>query len=227
MSMVKQAVRIQYEGRAGREYHARVHGSSPQTADTVARERARKLQPLVRPGDAVFEYGVGTGLNLRHLRCRRRIGFDISDAGRAECVSAGIEFVTSLDEVPADMSVAICHHVLEHVPDPLECLEQMYGRLRAGGRLILCVPFETHRSYRHYVPGDQNHHLFSWNALSLGNLVTVAGFSVTRVRVHPFGYERRLSVLSEVAGDRAYRLGLALARALRPANELLLEAAKP
>ena len=176
MNNAKQRVRAGYEGEAGCEYHAKVHRQSLPIADAVAKQRARKFQPFVRLDDSVFEFGVGTGLNLRFLHCRRRIGYDISEAGRAVCQSAGIEFVTSLDDVDHDVSVAICHHTLEHVPDPLECLEQLRRLLPVNGRLIVCVPFETHRSHRYYTPNDPNRHLFSWNPLSLGNLVTAAGF---------------------------------------------------
>jgi SAM-dependent methyltransferase len=193
----------------------------------VARERARKLQPFVRAEDAVFEYGVGTGLNLRFMTCRRRIGYDVSHAGRAACEAAGIEFVEDLSEVPRGMSVAICHHVLEHVPDPLECLGQLRDILAVGGRLIMCVPFETFASYRRYVPGDPNHHLYSWNALTLGNLATAAGFSVTDARVRPFGYEQRLAPLAQYAGMWAYRGGLAIVRTLHPADEVFLQAVRP
>jgi hypothetical protein len=140
------------------------------------------------------------------------------------CQSAGIEFVTSLDDVDDDVSVAICHHTLEHVPDPLECLEQLRRLLPVNGRLIVCVPFETHRSYRSYTPNDPNRHLFSWNPLSLGNLVTAAGFCVDDVRISPFGYEQRLAPLYVRAGSWAYQLSLASLRALRPADEVLLRA---
>lgn len=224
MEDVKQAVLTRYEGQAGRDYHAKVHGAAAPVADTVARQRVRKFQPLVRPGDTVFEYGVGTGLNLRHLKCRRRIGYDLSDAGRQSCEAAGIEFLTSLAHVPGDIDLVICHHVLEHVPDPLACLKTLFDLLPPGGGLVLCVPFETHRSYRRYVPGDQNQHLFSWNALTLGNLVAAAGFSDIDVRVAPFGYEQRLAFLAPRAGTAAYRAALWMARHLRPANELFLVA---
>lgn len=227
MTSIKQAVRTRYEGRAGGEYHTKVHARSSQIADIVARQRARKFQPLVRAADNVFEFGVGTGLNLRYLRCRRRIGYDVSEFGRATCESAGIDFVSDLMQVDGDISVVLCHHALEHVPDPLECLAQMHQLLPPRGKLILCVPFETHSSYRHYVPGDPNHHLFSWNALTLGNLVTAAGFSVDEVRIRPFGYEQRLAFLCRYAGSWAYRLGLAVARSLRPTNEIFLQATKP
>ncbi|MDO8484535.1 MAG: class I SAM-dependent methyltransferase [Candidatus Limnocylindrales bacterium] len=226
MATAKDVVRTQYQGEAGHQYHAVVHNGNDEVSDIVARHRVRKFQPLVHPDDIVFEYGVGTGLNLRHLKCRRRVGYDLSEAGRAECERAGIEFVSDLSGASPDVSVVICHHALEHVPDPLDSLEQMHALLRPGGRLILCVPLETLRRYRRYVPNDPNHHLFSWNALTLGNVVTAAGFVVRSVRIAPFGYEQRLAVLSRYLGDQAYRCGLAVVRTLRPADEVCLQASR-
>jgi hypothetical protein len=226
MASARSIVRQRYEGSAGRKYHESVHSRSNDVAAVVARHRVRKFQPHVRPSDVVLEYGVGSGFNLQYLRCQRRIGFDASESCRSPCERAGIEFIASLTDVPVTPSMIICHHTLEHVPDPFACLEQMRDLLAIGGRLILCVPFETHSLYRRYVPDDPNHHLFSWNALTLGNLVSDAGFVVDHVRINPFGYEQRLAPLARLLGDRAYRLGLACIRTIRPADEVFLLAAR-
>jgi SAM-dependent methyltransferase len=226
MHTAKDAVRSRYVGEAGHDYHARVHASTPSVAEVVARQRVRKFLPFIGPNDTVLEYGVGTGLNLRYLSCRRRIGYDVSDAGRAACEQAGIDFTSDLSTVRGEVSVVICHHVLEHLPDPLQSLEEMKRVLGPGGRLILCVPYETMGKYRRFVAGDRNHHLFSWNALTLGNLVEAAGFAVESARISPFGYEQRLAGLAQHVGAGAYRVGLAIVRTLRPADEVFLLATR-
>ncbi len=90
-----------------------------------------------------------------------------------------------------------------------------------GGRLLLYVPFEVNRRYRRYRPGDPNRHLFSWNALTLGNLAAEAGLAVERVRIRPFGYEQRLAKLTRF-GWPVYRLVLWAARLIRPCDEIEL-----
>jgi hypothetical protein len=67
--------------------------------------------------------------------------------------------------------------------------------------LLLYVPYEKERRYRAFDPQEINHHLYSWNVQSLGNLVTANGFEIVSARTRRFGYERR-------AADLAYRLGL-------------------
>jgi SAM-dependent methyltransferase len=222
-----QSVHDRYTGEAGRDYQRSVHSDDDFTQSVVARSRRRKLQPFVRADDDVLEFGAGTCLNLRGLECRSKTGYDLSDAGRDTARRHGIEFVTELDALAGrQFSVVLCHHVLEHVADPLGTLVRMRELVKPGGRLVLSVPFETHRMYRRYFPGEPNHHLFSWNALTLGNLVHDAGFEVIESRISPFGYEQRLAPLAKLH-DVAYRCGLALVRTLRPANEVFLVGRKP
>lgn len=221
----KSVVIERYQGEHGHAYHSRVHREDGFTQEIVSQQRARKLQPFIKPDDRVLEYGVGTGLNLRHVRCRQRVGFDLSDYGREICEQNGIEFVTSLEDAGGGFDVVVCHHTLEHVPDPLNCLQEMFEQLAEGGTLLLFVPFETMRMYRNYFPHEPNQHLFSWNALTLGNLVSSSGLQVHEARVIPFGYEQRLAPLAR-AGKLAYHLALQAVRMVRPADEVFCRAAK-
>ncbi len=220
----KQSVRQNYMGERGDNYHTKKHSSVSYVQDIVAL-RARKIKPLIKADDSILEFGVGTGINLLHLQCRRRIGYDPSTAGRDTCTSAGIEFVSDIALVKGkQFSAVLCHHVLEHVPDPYNVLEQIWQLLLVGGRLLLFVPFESNR-YRRFYLNDIDQHLFSWNVLTLGNLITSVGFTVDRAEVHPFGYEQKLAFLSKY-GLPCYHLGLWMIRKLMPADEVLLVATK-
>lgn len=207
------------------EYHREVFSADPFVAEAVARQRARKLSRVIAPEDTVFEYGVGTGLNLRFLTCRRRVGYDVSESAGEHCRQFGIEHVADLADLAGEtFSVVLCHHVLEHTADPVGTLRELGRCLSPDGRLIVYVPFEFNRRYRRYWPDDPNRHLFSWNCLTLGNLVSAAGFTVTRAAVHGYGYEQRLARLARL-GMGLYRLALAAARLLRPCDEVELIAA--
>lgn len=205
-------------------YHRAVFSADPFVMEVLARRRTRKLQRLIRPEDSVFEYGVGTGLNLRFLDCRRRVGYDVSPASADHCRRFGIEPAADLAELDGQhFDVVLCHHVLEHLTDPLAALRTLQPLVAPSGRLLLYAPYEFNRRCRRYRPGDPNRHLFSWNGLTLGNLVTAAGFVVERTRLRAYGYEQRLAKFAK-AGRATYRLALRLANLLRPCREIELVA---
>ena len=68
--------------------------------------------------------------------------------------------------------------------------------LRPGGKLLLFVPFERERRYRIYRPDEPNHHLYSWNVQTLGNLMTELGFELLDGKVACFGYDRIAAVIA-------------------------------
>jgi SAM-dependent methyltransferase len=218
--------RAVYRGAAGNTYFKTLDGDAF-TQAVVARERARKVQPHVRSDDRVLEYGVGGGYNLRFVRCRERWGYDLNEAGRDACVDAGIRFVTDPGALtPASFDVVVCHHVLEHVPDPMRTIQELETLARPGGTVLIFVPFETRRRYREHRPDDPNHHLFSWNVQSLGNLLSRSGLHLDTIGVRAFSYERRLAPLARL-GTGAYRLGLTVLRRLRREDELFARLTRP
>lgn len=206
------------------EYHQEVFSFDPFVEDVLARQRARKLQRLVSPDDSVLEYGVGTALNLRYLACDSRTGCDVCGSSREYCRRYGIEYVAELRDLQGrTFSVVLCHHVLEHLRDPLGTVCELKSALSPEGRLILYVPLETGRRYRRCRRNDRNRHLYSWNCQSLANLVAAAGLKPASVRARPYGYEQRLAPVAKL-GMPTYRAALALARLLVPCDEVELVA---
>jgi SAM-dependent methyltransferase len=219
-----------YEGESGRRYHGAKRAIPNAALPWVARLRAEKLAPNVRSGDVVLEYGVGYGWNLAALSCRRRIGFDVATFLAPEVRASGIEFVAetgSLAEGLAD--VVICHHTLEHVLSPPDALGEIRRLLRSGGSMLLFAPFEKEKRYRRFDPDEPNHHLYSWNAQTLGNLVTDLGFQLRAAGVGRFGYDRFAAVWAcrLRLGEAGFRFIRGLAQALRPAHEVRVVATKP
>jgi SAM-dependent methyltransferase len=203
------------------QYHANVFSADPFVRATIARNRALKLQPLIGAQDRLLEYGVGIGLNLRDLRCRERVGYDLSGYGREACEAEGIAFTDDLESLSGrQFDTVLCHHVLEHVPCPLETLQVIRGLLAPGGRLILVVPFERGRRFRRYAAGDIDRHLYSWHPLALGNLLDEAGMAVSSISLGPTGAEQRLAPLAR-AGFATYRLGMWVLRLLVPMKEII------
>jgi len=216
-----------YRGAAGRHYHEVKRGVPPMALPWVLRARAEKLQPLIQPAGVVFEYGTGAGWNLALLRCARRIGMDVAEFLRPEVEAHGIEFVTTTQSFPdAVADVVIGHHALEHVLDPVAALAEMRRLLKQEGRLLLWVPFEDERRHRRFERGEKNHHLYSWNPQTLGNLVEECGFRVQTARLAHYGWERfaAANAVRLGLGERGFRLLHRLLVLLRPLREVHIQA---
>lgn len=218
-----------YQGEAGLAYHHGKRGIPPEAFPWIARLRAEKFAPHVRASDVVVEFGVGAGWNLAELKCARRIGFDVADLLEAGLRERDIEFVresAALADASAD--VVICHHMLEHALDPAASLAEIRRVLKPGGKLLLHVPFEEEPRYRKHDPAEPNHHLFSWNAQTLGNLVTECGFKLESAGIGQFGYDRAAAAWAcrLRLGERGFRLLRSLAHLVLPASEVRVVAVR-
>lgn len=214
-----------YRGQPGREYHGKKRGLRPECLDWVMAHRAAKFQQYVRPGDVVCELGVGTGWNLGRLNCARRIGVDPSDFLKEPLAVLKIEWLEKIELVPdAVADVTICHHALEHVLEPAATLRQIARILKPGGRLILHVPWERERRHARYRAADPNHHLYTWNAQNLGNLVSVLGYRIEALAVRRYGYDRFAANTAARLrlGQPGFRLLRTLLIGLRPLHEVEL-----
>jgi SAM-dependent methyltransferase len=195
----------------------------------VSRQRAKKIQPYVRPSDVVFEYGVGSGLNLASLTCRARHGFDINLSSADDARRHGVEVIDSCDGIEAAYDVVICHHVLEHLLAPLETLAILRRLLRVGGKLLLFVPYEEQRRYQRYMPNDQNHHLYAWTPHTLANLVVESGFKLRSATLGKFGYNRVAARLATALhlGEAGFQFLWRCAHLIRREREVRLVAVRP
>lgn len=93
-----------------------------------------------------------------------------------------IRVVTEIAAVRGLFDLIMVNHVLEHLDDPLQLLEQCRGLLAPGGRLIVAVP--NFSSLQAVVGGagwfhlDLPIHLFHFSEEGLVSLLTKAGLNV-------------------------------------------------
>ena len=227
--LLEQAQR-HYQGEAGRRYQQFKRGIPDSAIGWIARLRAEKLAPSIRPTDVVLEYGVGLGWNLAALQCRRKIGFDVADFLEPSVRALGIEYIADTKTIAdGTMDVVLCHHTLEHVPDPPAVLREIRRLLAPTGKLLLFVPLEREARYNHFIPDEPNHHLFSWNTQTLGNLVRELGFDVAQAGTGEFGYSRRAAIWASKfrLGETGFRALRRLLHVLKPAREVRIIAVKP
>ena len=217
-----------YRGDAGRVYHEQKRGVPDVALPWVAAARAKKISPYIKISDTVFEYGVGWGWNLAALKCGRKVGFDIADAVREKVKGQGIEFIAPGQMQDGSVDVVICHHTLEHLADPVAALKKMRRILKPGGKLLLFVPFERESKYTRFERDEANHHLYSWNVQTLGNLVEECGYRVAEGKVAPFGYDRFAAVLAARLhlGSFGFRFVRSCLHVVKPAFEVRVVAVK-
>ena len=89
-----------------------------------------------------------------------------------------LDFVAHLDALPMDdatYDAVLCTQVLEHVPNPQECLREMARVLKAGGKLFLTVPMAQSE---HQAPYD----FFRYTSFGLKHLCDQAGFGDLVIR---------------------------------------------
>ena len=94
--------------------------------------------------------------------------------------------------------------------------------LAPEGKMLLVVPFETERRYRRFDAREPNHHLFSWNPQTFGNLLGVAGLHIDSLTWNRYGYDRFAAVGSSRLGlgERGYRVLRASLEILRPLRQI-------
>src|SRR5919199_1905686 len=108
----------------------------------------------------VLDYGCGLGQNIYYMP--NAAGYDISQFGVEFCRRKGINATNHLDELADEgFDVVLSAHVLEHHPHPKTMLEEIYSKLKKGGKLILVLPYERHGKAKFEL--DLNQHLFTWN----------------------------------------------------------------
>jgi 2-polyprenyl-3-methyl-5-hydroxy-6-metoxy-1,4-benzoquinol methylase len=105
-----------------------------------------RKQGLLHPHTNVLDVGCSTGMFLRVLMdqgCQNVVGVDLSLEQVTHCRDVNkIRAFRELSEIPLgeNFDLVSLYAVLEHVPNPVEVLQQSVRRLRHGGHLIIDVP---------------------------------------------------------------------------------------
>ena len=155
--------------------------------------RIKRLARKVRAHGARF-LDVGCGDSLVLARCPElplvRVGLDSSfDALAAAQRRGGLGLVQgSLKRMPfpdGSLNVITLFHVLEHVAEPIPCLQEIRRVLAVGGWLTVQVPnvtsFQRKLFGRRWAGFDVPRHLVNYSSKNLRMLLEQNGFVVHRV----------------------------------------------
>jgi len=136
------------------------------------------------PGSAVLDFGCGSGEILDVLQDLGWTTYGIEPAAKQAFVRH-----RELRDIPssATFDLAVAHHVLEHVADPLGILRALFASLKPGGLLFVSVPrldtLAQHRDY-HYCINDRAH-IVSYTTDAMAALMGMAGFEAIPLNPPP------------------------------------------
>jgi 2-polyprenyl-3-methyl-5-hydroxy-6-metoxy-1,4-benzoquinol methylase len=177
-----------YLGKSGEDYFAWQQGA----AFRAGRLQARMFGDYVKSEDNVLDFGCGGGFFLKAIHCSTKSGVEVNPAARKTCIENGIPATGEISTVPtSSVSLVTSIHSLEHVLQPLTVLEELHRVLHHGGRLLVCTPIDHWWTFRRYERNDIHHHLFTWTAQNLGNLISEAGFEVESIKTWTFAWPPR------------------------------------
>jgi SAM-dependent methyltransferase len=200
-----------YQGEAGNKYFdAKFDGRM-----SLGRQfQAEYFLPFCNESLVLVDFGCGDGTTLRNLPAKQKFGVEINPACHEKIenlnksVDVPIKIQTDLSELESETAdLVTSNHCLEHVPSPLESLQQVCRVLKPGGTFVLVVPFDDWRTKqnRDWVPDDTDQHLFTWCPRSLGNIMLRAGFEIQSCRVSSQAWSPRFFFVDRYFGRTAFK----------------------
>lgn len=174
--------------------------------NTVKRRSFKRKESLFKSGNSpksILDIGAGTGEFLLYCQNQNHIitGTEPNDEAREVARQNGIILHESIDEiVDQKYDVITMWHVLEHVPNLFDCLNQLKSMLKEDGKILIAVPnFKSYDAeyYKEYWAAyDVPRHLWHFSQKSIQNLFS--SMNMNLVKTHPLKYDSfYVSLLSE------------------------------
>uniref|UniRef100_A0A832DG86 Class I SAM-dependent methyltransferase n=1 Tax=Ignavibacterium album TaxID=591197 RepID=A0A832DG86_9BACT len=206
-------------------YHTVFHDKVLNSEEHYLLRSKLSLKRYFQPEDIdkkILEFGVGTGYNS--FLFHNKYGFDISKFALDFVKKKGFITYNNLDDIPENFfDIVLISHVLSNVTDPYQTLLRCRNYLVPGGKLILIIPYEHNKKVELKLSPSQ--HLFSWNFLTINNLLFSSGFNVIKnKKIFAAGYYKT-SFLANI-NFKLWDFSVALVGFLSNKSELLIEAIK-
>lgn len=154
-----------------------------------------KFEKYIKENDNVLDFGCGGGYLLNNIKtCGKKIGVEINPIAREQAKDSGIICFKNIKEVEDNsIDVLISNHALEHVDDPILCINEFRRVVKNGGKIVIVVPHEISDELN---PCDINKHLFTWSPQNLYNLLIEGKIDVVNCErmyhAWPLGYKEIL-----------------------------------
>lgn len=161
------------------------------------------LSEGLSPGARVLDVGCGRGVLLTSFADR---GFEIHGIEMCEAAIEGADPRAQI-QIVHELAAAkypdqhfdrvVIWHVLEHLPNPRETMQEIYRILKPGGRVVVAVPnfssLQSRWARAAWFHLDLPRHLFHFPVAALGTLLENTGFRCLSthhfsLRQNPFGW---------------------------------------
>jgi 2-polyprenyl-3-methyl-5-hydroxy-6-metoxy-1,4-benzoquinol methylase len=190
-----------------KEYHApyveQGQAIHPHQLSHFADLMTARLRQFNQAGVRFLDVGCSTG---RALRLATTIGFDavgVDYSKWAADYSRQLGFETRHGSLLGQwderevFEVIHCSHTIEHVPDPIAYIAEMYRLLKPGGQLMLAMP--NYASVPRVMLGEKwptwclDSHLWQFTASQMRSILRRAGFTIFSCRtLHGYTPDSRL-----------------------------------
>lgn len=193
----------EYYGNSGKKFK----GFVERIVRLVGARHAHFLARRLSPGARVLDVGCGRGITLSALADAgfEAHGFEVSqDAVEGLDPRIQTRVAPSLSEAnyPAEsFDKVMLWHVLEHVRQPREVMQEVFRILKPGGYAVVAVPnfssWQSRWADNAWFHLDLPRHLTHFPAAALGQLLSDIGFECGRahhfsLRQNPFGWVQSL-----------------------------------
>lgn len=143
------------------------------------------------PGNGrILEIGCFDGSFLSLFEGRKLIGCEPNPMGRIAAEHYGVEVVpryfSATDFEDSSVDLVIMRHLIEHLPEPLEVLEECRQIIKPGGRLLIETPYIEHTLTQHVVGNFYHQHLHYFSRESLPLIFQRAGFEIVAHGIKDF-----------------------------------------
>jgi len=170
----------------------------------------------------VIEFGCGLGQNI-FLHRGDSLGIDISEFALAECKNKGISTQRDIKKIKNEsFESVLCVHVLEHLKNPYETIEEFYRVLKKDGKLVIILPFSKKNKLYKDFKSDISKHFYNWNFSSINEILIDIGF---KIELNKFNYANGFSKFYNLPFPLAIRL-LKILGKIRNKKEMIIVAKK-
>lgn len=177
--------------------------------------RAKYLLNVIKNKN-VLDFGCGSGEFIRLTKpySNKIMGCEIDKSLTKYYEETGIDVKNSLSQIPEKFDVITMFHVLEHLENPIEILEQLKQKLNKNGKIIIEVPNSNDALLTLYKSEDFKNftywscHLFCFNEKSLRNLIKKCGLKCRKIKyIQRYPYTNHIGWVKDkkYAGQDRYK----------------------